>query len=29
MKSSIQTLKDTLQLVRNLFYIAKKVFLLM
>lgn len=29
MKVISKTLKDTLQLVRNLFYIAKKVFLLM
>jgi hypothetical protein len=29
MKGISKTLKDTLQLVRNFFYIAKKVFLLM
>jgi len=29
MKVISKTLKDTLQLVRNFFYIAKKVFLLM
>ncbi len=29
MKGMSKTLKNTLQLVRNFFYIAKKVFLLM